>query len=107
MYTLLSTLGVFKKKKEVIYKLSVSLCFPEETIRLGIHNSVFTSSMISTPKTEVPLCWEQHCKLLPGVTSIRGNDVNRWTIDQVADFINTLPGCDEQSKVFKDEVRKM
>lgn len=75
----------------------------EETLRQGIHNSVFSSSMISTPKPDVPLCWEQHCKLLPGVTSIRGNDVTKWTIDQVAAFINTLPGCEEQAKLFKEE----
>lgn len=80
------------------------LCISEEELRRGIHNSVFTSSMISTPKTEVPLCWEQHCKLLPGVTNIRGNDVNKWNIDQVADFIDTLPGCEEQAKLFKEEV---
>ncbi|KAL4236917.1 SAM domain binding [Mactra antiquata] len=75
----------------------------EEELRRGIHNSVFTSSMISTPKTEVPLCWEQHCKLLPGVTNVRGNDVNKWNTDQVADFINTLPGCEEQAKLFREE----
>lgn len=75
----------------------------EETLREGIHNSVFSSSMISAPKPDVPLCWEQHCKLLPGVTSIRGNEVSKWTTDQVAAFINTLPGCEDQAKLFKEE----
>lgn len=78
--------------------------FTEDTFRQGIHNSVFASSLVSPPKPDVPLCWEQHCKLLPGVTNIRGNEVNKWTIDQVAAFINTLPGCEEQAKLFKDEV---
>ncbi|KAH3775648.1 uncharacterized protein LOC127844401 [Dreissena polymorpha] len=75
----------------------------ENNLRQGIHNSVFSSSMISAPKPDVPLCWEQHCKLLPGVTNISGNDVNKWTIEQVAAFINTLPGCEEQAKLFKEE----
>ena len=60
--------------------------------------------MVPTPKTEVPLCWDQHSKLLPGVTNIRGNDVGRWTIDEVAGFVNTLPGCEEQAKLFQEQV---
>ncbi|XP_052776327.1 uncharacterized protein LOC128214104 isoform X2 [Mya arenaria] len=75
----------------------------EDTFRQGIHNSVFASSLISPPKPDVPLCWEQHCKLLPGVTNIRGNDVNKWSTEQVAAYINTLPGCEEQAKLFKEE----
>ncbi|WAR23653.1 LMBL3-like protein [Mya arenaria] len=75
----------------------------KDTFRQGIHNSVFASSLISPPKPDVPLCWEQHCKLLPGVTNIRGNDVNKWSTEQVAAYINTLPGCEEQAKLFKEE----
>ena len=60
--------------------------------------------MISTPRTEVPLNWGQHSKLLPGVTNICGNDVNKWSIEQVAAFVNTLPGCAEQAKMFEEEV---
>ena len=60
--------------------------------------------MVQTPKTEVPLCWDQHSKLLPGVTNIQGNDVGRWNIDQVAGFVNTLPGCEEQAKLFQEQV---
>ncbi|KAL3869479.1 hypothetical protein ACJMK2_042156 [Sinanodonta woodiana] len=69
----------------------------------GIHQSVFQSSFISLPQRDLPLCWEQHTKLLPGVDKIRGNDVATWTIDQVANFVKTLLGCEEQAKAFREE----
>ncbi|KAK3601541.1 hypothetical protein CHS0354_027682 [Potamilus streckersoni] len=69
----------------------------------GIHQSVFQSSFISLPQRDLPLCWEQHTKLLPGVDKIRGNDVANWTIDQVANFVKTLLGSEEQAKAFREE----
>lgn len=69
----------------------------------GIHQSVFMSAMVSNPNKDLPLCWDQHSKLLPGVDRIGGNDVTKWSIDQVTNFVKTLPGCEEQAKVFKEE----
>ncbi|XP_069743097.1 lethal(3)malignant brain tumor-like protein 3 isoform X2 [Narcine bancroftii] len=51
----------------------------------------------------LPLCWEQHSKLLPGVAGITARKVAKWTIDEVSDFILSLPGCEEQAKAFKHE----
>ncbi|XP_025061187.1 lethal(3)malignant brain tumor-like protein 1 isoform X2 [Alligator sinensis] len=52
------------------------------------------------------LCWEQHCKLLPGVAGITAATVAKWTIDEVFSFVQTLTGCEDQAKLFKDEVRR-
>jgi len=62
------------------------------------------SAMVPNPNKDFSLCWEQHSKLLPGVDQVCGSDVSKWTIDQVAQFVRTLPGCEDQGKVFKDEV---
>ncbi|XP_013413836.1 lethal(3)malignant brain tumor-like protein 4 isoform X2 [Lingula anatina] len=69
----------------------------------GIHQSVFMPPSAPTPNKDMPLCWEQHSKLLPGVDKILGGQVAKWSIDDVANFIRTLPGCMEQANVFKEE----
>ena len=63
------------------------------------------SSMITTPRNDQPLCWDQHSKLLPGVSSMSGNDVTKWGTEEVESFIKTLPGCEEHAKTFVEEVR--
>lgn len=88
--------------------------------------------MSAQPGRDLSLCWEQHRKLLPGVTRETAETVQHWSIQQVretdrlphqrplnclsvsnlslslqvADFIESLPGCEEQSKQFRDEVRR-
>ncbi|XP_060081009.1 lethal(3)malignant brain tumor-like protein 3 [Ylistrum balloti] len=69
----------------------------------GIHQSVFMSSMVPNPNKDLPLCWEQHSKLLPGVDKMKGSDVSSWNVDQVSQFVRSLPGCEEHAKAFKDE----
>ena len=65
------------------------------------------ASMAPNPSRDLPLCWEQHSKLLPGVDKICGDDVAQWKVDDVANFIKTLPGCVDLSKVFRDEVSQL
>ncbi|XP_064604758.1 lethal(3)malignant brain tumor-like protein 3 [Liolophura sinensis] len=69
----------------------------------GIHQSVFMSAMVPNPAKDLPLCWDQHSKLLPGVDKIKGSQVASWSIQDVADFVKTLPGCEEQASVFTEE----
>ncbi|XP_069126496.1 lethal(3)malignant brain tumor-like protein 3 isoform X2 [Argopecten irradians] len=69
----------------------------------GIHQSVFMSSMVPNPNKDLPLCWEQHSKLLPGVDKMKGSEVSNWNVDQVSQFVRSLPGCEEHAKAFKDE----
>ena len=70
----------------------------------GIHQSVFMSSMVSPPVKDLPLCWEQHAKLLPGIHKHSAQEVSAWNVHQVADFISSLPGCKDLVRVFLEEV---
>ncbi|KPP68783.1 hypothetical protein Z043_112512 [Scleropages formosus] len=69
----------------------------------ALHQSVFLSATTAHPGHELPLCWEQHCKLLPGVAGVQASRVAHWTVEEVATFIHSLPGCEEQAKQFKEE----
>lgn len=40
--------------------------------------------MTAHPSRELPLCWEQHCKLLPGVVGVPASRVALWTVDEVS-----------------------
>ena len=70
----------------------------------GIHQSVFMSAFVTSPTKDMPLCWEQHAKLLPGLDKISGSEVTDWTIHDVASFVKSLPGCADIGKFFLDEV---
>ena len=76
------------------------------TFHQGIHQSVFMSAMVTSPSKDLPLCWDQHSKLLPGVEQYKARDVADWTTVDVADFVSTLPGCRELGGVFKEQVRR-
>uniref|UniRef100_A0A8D0L3R2 Lethal(3)malignant brain tumor-like protein 1 n=1 Tax=Sphenodon punctatus TaxID=8508 RepID=A0A8D0L3R2_SPHPU len=72
----------------------------------NMHQSLFMSALSAHPDRSLSLCWEQHCKLLPGVAGITAATVAKWTIDEVFSFVQTLTGCEDQAKLFKDEVKK-
>lgn len=84
--------------------LEYDVTSPQDNLQNGIHNSVFKSAMATTPNPEVSLCWERHVKLLPGIHRLKGSEVAKWNIEQVAAFVKTLPGCEEHYKTFKEEV---
>ncbi|XP_072027076.1 LOW QUALITY PROTEIN: lethal(3)malignant brain tumor-like protein 4 [Amphiura filiformis] len=68
-----------------------------------LHQSVFMSAMSPYPAKDLPLCWEQHSKLLPGVSTLSYSAVAKWTMNEVADFVKKLPGCQEHATKFSDE----
>ncbi|XP_043946043.1 lethal(3)malignant brain tumor-like protein 1 [Protopterus annectens] len=70
----------------------------------NMNHSFFMSALSTHPDRSLSLCWEQHCKLLPGVAGITANTVAKWTIDEVSRFVQTLTGCENQSKLFKDQM---
>lgn len=71
-----------------------------DSLQQALHQSVFLSS---GPGLDLPLCWEQHCKLLPGVAGVQASLVEHWSVEEVADFLQSLPGCEEQAKRFREE----
>ncbi|XP_026148520.1 lethal(3)malignant brain tumor-like protein 4 isoform X2 [Mastacembelus armatus] len=75
----------------------------ESSLQAALHQSVFLSAMSVQPGRDLTLCWEQHRKLLPAVTGVHADTVQHWTVQQVSDFIQSLPGCEEQAKQFRDE----
>ncbi|XP_012592043.1 lethal(3)malignant brain tumor-like protein 3 isoform X6 [Microcebus murinus] len=64
-------------------------------------SAVFLS--FKSPIPCLPLRWEQQSKLLPTVAGIPASRVSKWSTDEVSEFIQSLPGCEEHGKVFKDE----
>ncbi|KAB1262481.1 Lethalmalignant brain tumor-like protein 1 [Camelus dromedarius] len=110
--------------------------FPTLTTDI-MHQSLFMSALSAHPDRSLSVCWEQHCKLLPGVAGISASTVAKWTIDespprcpagfdrpilvdgaggmllvqlevqqerQVFGFVQTLTGCEDQARLFKDEM---
>ncbi|XP_078411235.1 lethal(3)malignant brain tumor-like protein 1 [Cetorhinus maximus] len=76
---------------------------PKDGMQQDLHQSVFMSAMSPHPARSLSLCWEQHCKLLPGVAGISASKVAKWTIEEVGNFVQTLTGCEQQAKLFKEE----
>ncbi|XP_008400397.1 lethal(3)malignant brain tumor-like protein 4 isoform X1 [Poecilia reticulata] len=76
---------------------------PESSLQAVLHQSVFLSAMSAQPGRDLSLCWEQHRKLLPGVARFHADAVRRWTVQQVSDFVESLPGCEDQAQQFRDE----
>ncbi|XP_063104383.1 lethal(3)malignant brain tumor-like protein 1 isoform X4 [Cavia porcellus] len=69
-----------------------------------MQQSLFMSALSAHPDRALSICWEQHCKLLPGVAGISASAVSKWTIEEVFGFVQTLTGCEDQARLFRDEV---
>ncbi|XP_030623643.1 lethal(3)malignant brain tumor-like protein 1 [Chanos chanos] len=70
----------------------------------GVYPSLFMSALSSHPDRTLSLCWEQHCKLLPGVAGVHASQVATWTVEEVFSFVQNLTGCEEQARLFRDEM---
>ncbi|XP_061592553.1 lethal(3)malignant brain tumor-like protein 1 isoform X2 [Cololabis saira] len=70
----------------------------------GVYPSLFMSALSSQSDRTLSLCWEQHCKLLPGVQGIHASQVATWSVEEVFRFVQTLIGCEEQARLFKEEM---
>lgn len=62
---------------------SVSPAAPESSLQAALHQSVFLSAMSAQPGRDLSLCWEQHRKLLPGVSGVHAETVQHWSVQQV------------------------
>ncbi|KAK7881181.1 hypothetical protein WMY93_029590 [Mugilogobius chulae] len=65
--------------------------------------SRFLSALSPQPSRDLSLCWDQHRKLLPRVPREQAPGVHRWTVAQVSDFIQSLPGCEDQAQHFRNQ----
>lgn len=108
------------------------VCLSSDMSSEGVYPSLFMSALSSQSDRTLSLCWEQHCKLLPGVQGIHANQVAAWSVEEVGKpyrhicfpfagrfvyfkpdvfalqvfrFVQNLIGCEEQARVFKEEVR--
>ncbi|XP_041669998.1 lethal(3)malignant brain tumor-like protein 4 isoform X2 [Cheilinus undulatus] len=89
-----------KQEEEELHLGALS---PESSLQAALHQSVFLSAMSPQPGRDLSLCWEQHRKLLPGVAGVHAETVQQWSVQQVSDFVESLPGCEDQAKHFRDE----
>uniref|UniRef100_H0W7G2 Sterile alpha motif domain containing 7 n=1 Tax=Cavia porcellus TaxID=10141 RepID=H0W7G2_CAVPO len=46
--------------------------------------------------------WGTHVLFLPGENPPLDEDIQKWTVDDVHNFIKSLPGCSDCAQVFKD-----
>ncbi|XP_062419779.1 lethal(3)malignant brain tumor-like protein 1 isoform X2 [Pungitius pungitius] len=69
-----------------------------------VYPSLFMSALSSQSDRTLSLCWEQHCKLLPGVQGIHASQVAAWSVEEVFMFVQNLIGCEEQARLFKEEM---
>lgn len=51
----------------------------------GMYPSLFLSALSTQSDRTLSLCWEQHCKLLPGVQGIHAKQVAAWSVDEVSE----------------------
>ncbi|KAM4718106.1 lethal(3)malignant brain tumor-like protein 4 isoform 2-T2 [Anableps anableps] len=93
----------FLRVKQEEEELPLRTISSESSLQAALHQSVFLSAMSAQPGRDLSLCWEQHRKLLPGVARIHADAVQCWSVQQVSDFIESLPGCEEQAQQFRDE----
>uniref|UniRef100_A0A8C1QXN9 Lethal(3)malignant brain tumor-like protein 1 n=1 Tax=Cyprinus carpio TaxID=7962 RepID=A0A8C1QXN9_CYPCA len=70
----------------------------------GMYSSLFMTAFTANSDRTLSLCWEQHCKLLPGVAGLHAGQVSSWTIEEVFGFVSSLIGCEDQAQIFKDEM---
>lgn len=64
--------------------LTVSLS--TDTSSEGLYPSLFMSALSGQSDRTLSLCWEQHCKLLPGVQGIHASQVAMWNVEEVSEL---------------------
>uniref|UniRef100_A0A8C1Q939 L3MBTL histone methyl-lysine binding protein 3 n=1 Tax=Cyprinus carpio TaxID=7962 RepID=A0A8C1Q939_CYPCA len=89
------------QEEEVESEVSSVTETKELTLQQALHQSVFMPC--SSPSPSMPHCWDQHSKLLPTVAGITASKVAVWSVDEVIEFIQGLPGCKEQVRTFREE----
>ncbi|XP_037540239.1 lethal(3)malignant brain tumor-like protein 1 [Nematolebias whitei] len=76
----------------------------QDTSSEVLYPSLFMSALSGQSDRTLSLCWEQHCKLLPGVQGIHASQVAMWNVEEVFMFVQNLIGCEDQARLFKEEM---
>ncbi|XP_053571809.1 lethal(3)malignant brain tumor-like protein 1 [Bombina bombina] len=76
----------------------------QDSFKDTVHQSLFMSALSVHPDRALAHCWEQHCRLLPGVAGISARTVSKWSTEEVFSFIQTLTGCEDQARLFREEM---
>uniref|UniRef100_A0A3Q2XDU2 Lethal(3)malignant brain tumor-like protein 1 n=1 Tax=Hippocampus comes TaxID=109280 RepID=A0A3Q2XDU2_HIPCM len=84
----------YRKNQQRDYQITSECVYP----------SLFVSALSGQSDRTLSLCWEQHCKLLPGVLGIPASQVAAWSVEEVFNFVHNLIGCEDQARLFKDEM---
>lgn len=63
---------------------SMFFCLSSDMSSEGVYPSLFMSALSSQSDRTLSLCWEQHCKLLPGVQGIHASQVAAWSVEEVS-----------------------
>ncbi|GFS10496.1 lethal(3)malignant brain tumor-like 4 protein [Elysia marginata] len=72
----------------------------------SVHESVFQNNVpppAYSDGVERSLHWEQHTRLLPGVEGLVASKVAQWSASQVAQFIQTVTGQEDQASKFLEQ----
>ncbi|KAJ8275095.1 hypothetical protein COCON_G00097200 [Conger conger] len=89
------------EEEEMESEVSSIMESKELSLQQALHQSVFMPCGSPAPST--PFCWDQHSKLLPSVAGITASKVASWTVEEVTAFIQGLPGCKDQVRMFREE----
>lgn len=93
-----------RAKTGIKKKRDISGPLVQITPQSALHQSIFSLRLLQHQQ-EPPIGWEKHCKnLQPFLQDIKPPDVLRWTPDKVAEFVNTIPGCQDIGQKFADEL---
>ncbi|RUS84759.1 hypothetical protein EGW08_007501 [Elysia chlorotica] len=72
----------------------------------SVHESVFQTQaprVACCEGAERSLCWEQHTRLLPGLQGLAASTVAQWSASQVAQFVQTVTGQEDQASKFLEQ----
>lgn len=59
------------------------VCLSSDMSSEGVYPSLFMTALSGQSDRTLSLCWEQHCKLLPGVQGIHAGQVAAWSVEEV------------------------
>ena len=70
-----------------------------------LHQAIFALRMNQHQLGEAPVAWEKHSKNLLGFADkVNATEVLQWSAEKVAQFVTSIPGCQDFGQNFEEEV---